>query len=63
VVVLVVDQLQAERGEQPGLDAGRQARQGVPEHRQRVQEAGVVLLIDGAVQGGEAVVDLGPFGL
>src|SRR6266571_2039752 len=62
VVLLVVDQFQAERGEQAGLDAGGQLGQGVPEQGQRVQEAGVVLVDGGAVQGGEAVLDLGALG-
>src|SRR5215831_4474035 len=63
VVLLVVDQFQAEGGEQPGLDAGGQARQGVRERRQQVQEGGVVVLAGGPVHGREALVDLGPLGL
>ena len=41
--------------------AGNSGR-GVPEQGQRVQEAGVVLVDGGAVQGGEAVLDLGALG-
>ena len=47
VVLLVVDQFQADGGEQAGLDAGGQAGQGVAEHRQGVQEGRLVLLAGG----------------
>ncbi len=62
VVFLVVDQFQAEGGEQAGLDAGEQVGQGVAEDRQRVQQARVVALAGGAVQGGQPLVDLDAFG-
>jgi hypothetical protein len=62
VVLLVVDQFQAERGEHAALDGDGQIRQGVTEHRQDVQQAGVVLVPGGPCQGGKALVDLGALG-
>src|SRR5215471_4482704 len=63
VILLVVDQLQAERGEQAGLDGGGQARQGVAEQGQCVQQPGLVLASGSPVQGGKPLVDLGALGL
>src|SRR5215472_3711675 len=64
VVLLVVDQLQAERLEQEGFAAaGRVAEDVLAQGGQQVQQRGVILRCGGAVQGGQPVIDLRSLGL
>jgi hypothetical protein len=49
VVLLVVDEFQADGGEQPRLGAGWGVGEDIAEDRQLVQERGFVALAGGAV--------------
>jgi len=58
---LVPQDFQAERGEQAGLEGGRQAGQDVPGERKLVEQGGVGSLGGGLGQGGQLGFDLFAF--